>query len=932
MGLFRKGIAALLAVCVVATSMGFGVQAQSTVQNEPDIEQGTEQEGINGDKGQEERDQEERKQETRDQERKQETRDQEERKQQETRDQEETGILNFLMMENDYVRTPSVQNIAVSLGQENLALERAELTYRKADDGQEFQVEAAKIADNMAKFTIEYTEDAQKGIYELLAIQYQAGGRLYEVTLSELGMDVHYGVNQETDTEPDEVLLDQDVLEEVEANVVTMDENGNTVSEESIGDVLQETEIMSRSMPSKGAARAVNKMVIVLDPGHDSTHAGARGNGCKEEEAVLKIAQYCKTELQKYAGITVYMTRTSNTCPNGGAAVTSSICNAKRVEFAVSKKADVYVSFHLNASVSTAASGVGVYIPNNNYRPQIGEEGKGLATSIYKKLSALGLKTWAGGVLIHNSEDNTRYPDGSLADYLGVIRRSKEAGIPAVLIEHAFLSNAADVSGFLNSNAKLKKLGVADAQGIAQYYGLTLRGNAPEIDWIQSRNSKKLRINWLGAMDAVSYQVYRSDPAEGKFKKIADVSGTQYDDGTVKEGVLYSYKVRAVLSEGGKSPYSAVQTGAVLTVPEIRSVVSKAAGKLKVSWKVSSGAAKYEVWRKEDGAAKYNRVATTTENSFTDSNIKTQQNYSYKIRARGGDKNGFSSYSPIRAGWAVMKTSVRNVSSVTGTSLRVRWKKVENAYRYRIQRSTSKKKGFKTIAEVRGTASSYVDKTVKAKKNYYYKVQVLNNVDGKIGSSGYCSPVAGQTITPTSLVYVKSNDSATMELKWRKDKDAYAYSIKRSTKKNGIYEKIAEIRDCKITNYQDKGITSGKRYYYVVETIIKKKGVKGYSGDSKPVSAYSLRKVNVDAIQKVANGFLLEWQEAPGANCYEILRSTQKSGGFTQIAKVQGKEAVSFTDQGIQKGMKYYYRIRAVHEGKRPGYGSYGKVAESIVY
>ena len=910
MGLFRKGIAVLLAVCIVATSMGFGVQAQNIVQNEWDMEQETGQESE-------------------DAQREQET-DQESNDNQ--RDQAETGILNFLMMESDCVQTPGMQNIAVSLGQENLALEQAVLIYRKADDGQEFQSKAAQIADNMAKFTIAYTDDTQKGIYELVSIQYQAEGRAYKVLFSELDMDVHYGVNQETDTQPDEILMDQDVLEEVEANVVTMDEHGNTVSEQSIENVLQDTQVMGDSALSRSAATyGAKKKVIVLDPGHDSTHAGARGNGCKEVEAVLKIAQYCRTELQKYAGVTVYMTRTSNACPNGGSAVTSATCNAKRVELAVAKKASVYVSFHLNSSVNTAASGVGVYIPNNNYRPQIGEEGKGLATSIYKKLSELGLKTWAGGVLIRNSENNTRYPDGSLADYLGVIRQSKEAGIPAVLIEHAFLSNASDVSGFLNTNAKLKKLGVADAQGIAQYYGLTLGGNTPQIDWIQSRGSKKLRISWQGVADAVSYEVYRMDPSDGKYVKIADVSECQYDD-TVKAGVTCSYKIRAAYADGEKSSYSSVQSGAALLLPEIKSVVSKAAGKLKVSWKASGGAEKYEVWRKEEGADKFKKIATTTETSYTDNKIKTQQNYSYKIRARGGDNNGYSSYSPIRTGWAVMKTSVRNVSSASSTSLRVRWNKVENAYRYRIQRSTSQKKGYKTIAEVKGTASSYVDKTVKAKKKYYYRVQVLNNVDGKTGVSGYCSPVAGQTITGTSMVYVKSNDSKTMELKWKRDKNAYAYSIKRSTKKNGIYEKIAEIRDRNITSYLDKGIASGKRYYYVVETIVKKKGVKGYSGDSKPVSAYNLRKVNVDAIQKVNNGLQLEWQTAPGANCYEIMRSTQKTGGFTQIAKVEGKESVSFTDQGVQKGVKYYYRIRAVREGKRPGYGSYGKVAESEIY
>ena len=46
-------------------------------------------------------------------------------------------------------------------------------------------------------------------------------------------------------------------------------------------------------------SRAVNKNVVVaLDPGHDSTHTGAGANGVREEVLTLKIAKYCKEELE----------------------------------------------------------------------------------------------------------------------------------------------------------------------------------------------------------------------------------------------------------------------------------------------------------------------------------------------------------------------------------------------------------------------------------------------------------------------------------------------------------------------------------------------------------------------------------------------------------------------------------------------------------
>lgn len=883
MGSSRKWIAALLAFCVAVTTTGYGVHAQNMQQNE-----GIEQESL------------------------------------------EEGVLNFIMMENTCIRTPGTQNVVASVGQENTVVEQASLTYRNTISGQEFTVEAAGIVDNMVRFTMEYTDVSQKGIYELVNIWYCSDGREYDIVLSDSGMDVRYGVEQEVDAEPDEILMDPDVLEEVEANVVTLDENGNTVSEQTMEDVLKQADAASPAVQTgRASVNATKKMVIVLDPGHDSTHAGARGNGVKEEEAVLKIAQYCKAELQKYSGVTVYMTRTTNACANGGKAD----CNYKRVEFAVSKKADVFVSLHLNSSPSTSPRGAGVYYPNSNYRPQIGAEGKGLAIDIYQKLSALGLPTWAGGYLIRNSEDNTRYDDGSLADYLCVIRESKKAGIPAVLVEHAFLSNAADVAGFVNSDEKLKNLGVADAQGIAQYYGLKLKSVKPAIDWIQSRGSKTLRVNWQETAGAVSYQLYRSTEADGKYKKIAEVDTCRYDNKKLEAGTTYYYKVRAVFADGTKSAYSKVVSAAPLAAPQITGIRSKAAGRLNITWSaVEEATGGYELWRSETIDGTYTKIITTAANTYIDKDITTQKEYFYKVRVRGGDRNGYSTCSEKRSGWAVQKTSIKSVSSEDSTSLRIRWKKVANAEFYRIQRSTSKKGTYKTIAEVKGSKSTYVDKGLKEKKKYYYRIQVWNRVDGKKGCSSYSSPAAGQTIIPTSMVYAKSVDSSTMELKWKKDDQAYAYSIKRSMKKNGVYEKIAEIRDCNIIKYEDKSVVGGARYYYVVETIIDKKGVKGYSGNSQPVSAYSLPKVEITSIQKVDNGMLVQWESVPGANCYEIMRSTKKSSGYIEIAKVRGKEAAAFTDLGVEKGSKYYYRIRAVSEGKRTGYGSYGKVAQSSTY
>lgn len=222
---------------------------------------------------------------------------------------------------------------------------------------------------------------------------------------------------------------------------------------------------------TESSSAATDNLVIVLDAGHDDAHTGAAGNNLNEEKLNLQIALACKEELETYKGVTVYMVRDTGTCPYGGQSMGSSVqCNKKRVEYAASVGADVYISLHNNSSTNTSAKGASVYYPTTNYNYGCGLTGGGLARAILDQLLTLGLKD--RGISVRYSEDNTRYPDGSLADYYGVIKNSKLKGIPAIIVEHAFVSNASDAAEYLSTQEKLKTLGVLDATGIAKFYGL----------------------------------------------------------------------------------------------------------------------------------------------------------------------------------------------------------------------------------------------------------------------------------------------------------------------------------------------------------------------------------------------------------------------------------------------------------------------------
>ncbi len=833
----------------------------------------------------------------------------------------EEAALNFVMVESSEVTTPGTQNIVASVGTEEMDLENPVLIYKDLTTGKEYRAQAAARAQDMMLFAVEFSETGDSGEYQLVGISYQEDGIEHQIEMAGLEMDVRFGVNTSVETEPDQVLAEEAALADVDADVVTMDENGEIISENTVEDVLNngiDGEAITKSSMIKGAS---GNLVVVLDPGHDDSHTGASYYGAKEQELVLKIAQYCREELNTYSGVTVYMTRESGACPNGGSSVTSGTCNEARVAYAKSVGANVYVSFHLNASASSSANGVGIYYPNSNYRPDIGEVGKGLATSIYNKLTALGLKQWSDGTMIWNANTD-KYDDGSAADYLGVIRNSKLAGIPAVLIEHAFISGTSDFNNFLSSDEKLKTLGVADATAIAEYYGLKKKSSKPEITYTQSRSDGSLKIQWGAVADASYYEVWRDTKNAYSYQKIAEVSdATSYFDKDVKAGTKYYYLIRAVYEDSTTSDYSEYATGCALEQPEISYIKSESSKKIEIAWEKVSGAEGYLIFRENNDTGKYEQVKKiTSANTLTyvDEVKSNNKSYSYKIQAynTNNGKQGVSKYSEVKSGKAVGKPTVTSVISQEQNTLEITWKKVSGASGYVISRSTKKGSGFKKIATVSGgSKTSYEDDSVKKATTYYYKVQAYNENDGITGYSGYSSAVSGKTVAKTKITSVVSYKSTSLKVSWKKVSDAYGYRVKRSTSKNGTYKVIKTVKSKNTTTYTDNSVKTGTTYYYKVETIAKNNGSTGYSGDSAAVSGKTAAKTKINYV--VSNGsrtLEINWQQVSGAYGYRVKRSTSRNGTYKIVATITGKSKTTYKDAGLTAGKTYYYRVEVINK------------------
>ena len=354
-------------------------------------------------------------------------------------------LLNYVTIEKPYLETPDVQKVVVSIGEAECTYQTPILVYKNQETGETHETVAEKTENNTALFTIEHNQ-AETAVYSLEEIRFETDGEKHRITFDECGINAAYGVNKATGTE---AYVEYYTEEEPEGTVLNAFAGAKSISSTGVFDD--------------------EKLVVVLDPGHDNRHSGASYSGENEQDLTLKIANYCKEELEKYIGVKVYLTREEGDCAWGNN-VALTDCLEYRAEFALQKEADIFVSIHLNANKNPVFKGAEVYYPNANYRPDIGMEGQKVAQAILDELGALGIDK--RGIKVVNAEKD-KYPDGSAADYYKVIRECKKREIPGLIVEHAFLSNDDDYKNYLNSEEKLKSLGIADATAIASYYGLT---------------------------------------------------------------------------------------------------------------------------------------------------------------------------------------------------------------------------------------------------------------------------------------------------------------------------------------------------------------------------------------------------------------------------------------------------------------------------
>jgi len=187
---------------------------------------------------------------------------------------------------------------------------------------------------------------------------------------------------------------------------------------------------------------------IVIDPGHGGPDGGAVGKDeTTEKDIVLDVAKKVRDYLQQ-AGAFVHLTRESDV--DLANPETEGLSNRKsedirnRLQLIHDKKADFFISIHLNAIPSTVWS-----VAQTFYYPKY-DESRHLAQMIQAQI-------------IHNLENTTR---AALA--INGIYLLKYAKVPGTLIELGFLSNEEERDN-LKTETYQQQMAASIYEGVLRY-------------------------------------------------------------------------------------------------------------------------------------------------------------------------------------------------------------------------------------------------------------------------------------------------------------------------------------------------------------------------------------------------------------------------------------------------------------------------------
>ena len=256
----------------------------------------------------------------------------------------------------------------------------------------------------------------------------------------------------------------------------------------------------------------------------------------------------------------------------------------------------------------------------------------------------------------------------------------------------------------------------------------------------------------------------------------------------------------------------------------VLTAVSNTSNGVKITWKASSGASRYDIYRKTSASGKWTKIdyVKSSVRSFVDDEAKAGKTYYYTVKAYapGGLYSAFDN-TGLKIEFLKAPKNLKLTNKATG--IYVDWDASTGAKQYIVYR----KKGsgnYKKIATV--STTYYNDKSATANGTAYRYMIYAYDSGSKSAAS---APKLAYFLSSGKLVSVTSSSSGKLTVKWSKNNAATGYQIQYGTNSSFSGAKTLTVSGKTTVAKTISNLIKNKKYFVRVRSYKKAAGTNYYS-------------------------------------------------------------------------------------------------------
>ncbi len=364
---------------------------------------------------------------------------------------------------------------------------------------------------------------------------------------------------------------------------------------------------------------------------------------------------------------------------------------------------------------------------------------------------------------------------------------------------------------------------------------------------VKQQTDNTIKISWSSVSRASGYKVYVYNSSKKSYQYYGKTTSTSMTIKKLSAATTYKIKVRAYKTNDSSKFYGAyskvLETCTVPSKPTKLKSSSETENSIKVSWKKVTRATGYRVYVYNNKKKTWEKYKELSDTSIKISKLNAGDTYKIKVRAykkQGSDKCVGSYSSVLETTTVPGKVSGVKASSQTDNSIKVSWKSLNGATKYRVYVYNPKTKGWDRFSDVSGTSVTITN--LSEVKEYKIRMRAYKKMNDTKYFGAYCNEIK-TTTTPKQVKNLETTKQTTSSItvKWDKVSKAKGYGVYVYNDGSGSYKLYSTTTG---TSIEIKKLLPARFYRIYVKAYTEYNDSNYYGKESNMISVHTLEEKN----------------------------------------------------------------------------------------